>query len=284
MTTHATPETLSALIDDELASDERARIQEHIHTCAQCAGRHDALASTAHKMRSLPEVVPTPSESLALRRTLLDNVPVRARAASVASTFLKRTRPQKTSPGWAIAGLIGLVAVAAAGWAVLRPSGQAFNPEPAADTTASEVFNFDNDEEIRDTLSAHPDVRSGAGKYTVADVGTAQDEASKVVAGRAGPPPQEQRTATDSSQQEEAGAPGAATQSASSCLELVLRRIPYPAMPVLARSATFKQEPAWVLAYAYSTNRRKDAPLNSVQVWIVRPADCSTLQYSSFRI
>ncbi len=283
MTTHATPETLSALIDDELAADERARIEEHIHTCAQCAGRHDALASTVHKMGSLPEVVPTPSESLALRRTLLENIPVRTRAASVASTFLKRTRPQKTSPGWAIAGLIGLFAVAVAGWAVLRPSDQAFNDQ-AAERAASEVrFEFENDEDVRNTLSAHPDVQGGAGKYTVADVGTSQDEASKQVLDNSGLPPQTSGRAEDLNQ-EEGTAPGAAGQSASSCLELVLRRIPYPAMPVLARSAVFKQEPAWTLAYAYTTHREKDAPLNRVQVWIVRPADCGTLHYSSFKV
>jgi len=282
MTTHATPETLSALIDDELAEDERARIEQHIDACPQCAGRHIALASTAHQLRALPQVNPSPSESLALRRTLLENVPVRTRAASVASTFLKRTRPHRPSPGWAIAGLIGLVAVAAAGWAVLRPADPSFNADSARNTASEVRFEFDDDQQIRETLSNHPDIQSGTEKYTVEDVGTSQDEASGEVLSRAGPPPQgAAKDQAEGGQATEGGGPAAA--SAGSCLEAVLRRISYPAMPVLARSAVFKQEPAWVLAYAYTTNVKRDAPLNRVQVWIVRPQNCETLHYSSFR-
>lgn len=42
---------LNAYLDDELMPAERATVEQHLSTCADCAGEHDLLAATSHRLK-----------------------------------------------------------------------------------------------------------------------------------------------------------------------------------------------------------------------------------------
>jgi hypothetical protein len=94
---HLSDETLSALIDNQLSSDDTSASQVHLGTCSACALRRDELRSVAELLRSLPEleaprdfalgprVVADPPNVIRLQRWY---AVTRAAAASLAAVFV----------------------------------------------------------------------------------------------------------------------------------------------------------------------------------------------------
>ena len=107
-------EHLSALLDGELPDLERARVEEHLKSCAACAAERDGLAAA---MKSLAAVAPV-EPSAALRRAVLaavDGEPQGLRARFQALFSIRFLVPAA-----AAAGAVAVLALAA------RP------PDPAA--------------------------------------------------------------------------------------------------------------------------------------------------------
>jgi protein TonB len=67
---HLDLETLSALLDSELAPAAAAAAQTHLAECAECRARLEGLRSTVSQLRALPAASPPPHVHEALRRRL----------------------------------------------------------------------------------------------------------------------------------------------------------------------------------------------------------------------
>lgn len=99
---------LSAYLDDELASDERAQVDAHLPSCADCSSLFEGLRATLAEMRALPEPEPRGADSIALRAAI-------ARA---------RSRPARM---WGALGALG-------GAAAVVVAFVAFSGTPATDS------------------------------------------------------------------------------------------------------------------------------------------------------
>lgn len=109
LTPHDELELLSAYLDGELASEERARLDGHLPTCAECRTTLDALRATVVDLRALPEPSPTPQDSWALRAAIRRaRTPVRrwqraavaaASVAAVAIAVLAFALPDRNDTG-----------------------------------------------------------------------------------------------------------------------------------------------------------------------------------------
>lgn len=64
-------ELLSAYMDDELMPAERASVEQHLSTCAECAAERELLATTMHRMREGLVRHPAPDVLKARIRTAL---------------------------------------------------------------------------------------------------------------------------------------------------------------------------------------------------------------------
>jgi anti-sigma factor RsiW len=70
MNPHAELDLLSSYLDGELDASERARLDGHLPTCAECRSTLTALQATIADLAALPEVAPTPQDSWALRAAI----------------------------------------------------------------------------------------------------------------------------------------------------------------------------------------------------------------------
>ncbi len=77
---HLSDETLSTLVDGQLAAAERSAAQAHLAACAACAQRLAELEAVVRLLRALPEVEP-PREFVLGRRRLAAEPRVRQLAA-----------------------------------------------------------------------------------------------------------------------------------------------------------------------------------------------------------
>lgn len=94
---HLADESLSALLDEQLSTDEARSARAHLETCSACQVRLDELRSVVALLRALPEIEP-PREFLLGPRAVADPPNVvrlrrwytatRAAAASLAAVFV----------------------------------------------------------------------------------------------------------------------------------------------------------------------------------------------------
>lgn len=59
---HVDTARLSAFLDDDLAPDERRRVETHLAVCARCAGQLDRLQRLVRDVRLLPDEIAPPAE------------------------------------------------------------------------------------------------------------------------------------------------------------------------------------------------------------------------------
>ena len=109
MTSHATPEQLSRLIDGELPLTERAAVLDHITTCPVCAGAHARLVEAAAALRELPAITWQAGRG----------AEIAARAAAAPAPTRRERRPYAATATAAIVLALALAAVAALPLALL---------------------------------------------------------------------------------------------------------------------------------------------------------------------
>ena len=90
MTPHADTEILSAYLDGEVPTSERARLERHLASCAECSARTSALEGVIRSVRGLPPVTATEAEHVAMRRAVLEA----ARGRAPAFPSRSRSRPE----------------------------------------------------------------------------------------------------------------------------------------------------------------------------------------------
>ena len=59
--THLTAERIQAFLDDALARDDRAEVQEHATFCGRCHAELEAWQFLYSELRGLPELSPAPN-------------------------------------------------------------------------------------------------------------------------------------------------------------------------------------------------------------------------------
>lgn len=293
MREHLAPESLSAYLDGELDERDQAKVDQHLGTCADCAGALSKLSAAMGSVASLGPVTMSADEHRALRQAVLNSRPTR-------SGF------RLGIPQWAMAGGLVLVTVTALAITFLRPGGDSGQQEALTEAAAPEaggpVFNFSTGEEVDRTVADLPEVTDGLNRYRAGDAATARGEdgdpaatadsyAGSTTADSGGPAPLA-RSAPDlanASPESEQGNPdgdaaGSATEKASTgrftdaaggaCLTRVAGTQTYPMVPLLAREASFQGRAAWLLVYAWSPEDSGGAALDQWQSWLVDPTDC----------
>jgi hypothetical protein len=89
MNEHAELQMLSAFLDGELDTADRARVEAHLQSCSDCREVYDGIQATVSELRGDAEPVPSEQDSWALR-------------ASIASA--RRAESSKRLPRFLIAG------------------------------------------------------------------------------------------------------------------------------------------------------------------------------------
>ena len=280
---HEELETLSAYIDDEVVTEERFRIDEHLESCPTCKRNFDVLEAARRAITRLDDVAPTAEESRAIRRFLLD-YQGRKRRFSVVAPGASMRRWQRT-PVWGFAGVVVLVVTVFALSNLPRPGNRSttVNESPKL-STSDAAFAFADPQQTLNTISSWEVVKQGVDRWKVQDVGTHQQtELAKIRPLEGGTEPQESGgadgptvTTLPIDRQYPAG-------SYRECMGSTLKSQKNPTMPIAVRKATYKKEPAWLMVYVWSTTNAAEAPLDRVQFWLVSPQDCRVLHYGFFK-
>lgn len=284
---HPTHEQISAFIDGEAAAPDRDRLKNHCESCPECAATKARFERTAIALGALELPEPTTDQHRKLRQAILDQQVKR-------HFFLGRP---------AVAGGLAVALLAAIAIASIR------SPRPQQDQTGSltsggmaieeQSFDFESDAEIRSSVVSLPEVTEA--RFTTEDVGTEQEGAYSAAADSS----EAEENALDASaggsqqasgQQATSRAAGSSIDpqaAGTTCSRKILKTQPYPMIPLLIRHATYKQQSAWLLVYAWTASQERNAPLDQVQVWLVDPAKCAELSgddlagaayhYSSFK-
>lgn len=308
MKEHLAPESLSAYLDGELDSREKAKADQHLSSCPDCAETLSKLSAAMGSIASLGPVTTTADEHRTIRKAVLDGRPARS--------GLRLRFPQ-----WALAGGLVLIAVTALAVSFLGPGGsdrQEALTEAAAPAVGGPVFNFSTGEDVDRTVAGLPEVAAGLNRYRAGAGGardedgdpataaesyageTTQDSGGAAPLARSAPAPVD--PAPESGQGNAAGdgsgsggdGSGSATSRASTrrftdeaaeeCLARVAGTQNYPMVPLVAREASFQGRAAWLLVYAWSPEDSGGAALDQWQSWLVDPTDCRVFSGSRLAV
>lgn len=255
MNIHRNLELLSAYLDAETSGEDHARLAEHLETCTECNRMLAALDRARGSIGSLERPTMTAEEGRVLRTGLVHAV---------------RPRLWRSPRLLGTLGAAAALTIAVVGFSTLRNTGTNETDAPTAALMTAASPDFESEQEVRDYVSGDPEVLGLVGKYKVADVAKEQRSA---------------RSAFDATEEGAGeGAGGEAQRALGECAEEVLTSQPYPMVPLTTKLATFKGTPAYLLVYAFATSADDDeAPLDRLQIWLVRRTDCYQLHYSSFR-
>lgn len=283
MNDHPTQEQLSAFIDGETPALDHDRLKAHFESCPGCAALKTRLEHAAVALTALDLPQPSADQHRALRQAILD----------------RRVTRRLFFAHPAFVGGLAVASLAAVAVMTFRPK-----PVEKASTVARgglaariESFDFASDADIRSSVAGLPEVTEA--RFTAEDIGDKQEGAYSAALGssQAGASKAAESGADQAAPQQEpsrAADAGVDPQaSGSACSRKILRTQPYPMIPLLIRSATYKKQPAWLLVYAWTASQAINAPLNQIQVWLVDPAKCddlagddlinATYHYSSFK-
>jgi negative regulator of sigma E activity len=174
MTPHADTEILSAYLDGEVPASERARLERHLASCAECSARKSALEGVIRSVRGLPPVMATEAEHVAMRRAVLEAARGRAPSFALGSRSRPEVEPElervpKRGPAWklfaataavaaALAGIVGIVVVRGAG---PNATTRAAAPAPSASPPGPALAN---DADVRSYVQSRPEVRTFLGQ------------------------------------------------------------------------------------------------------------------------
>lgn len=301
---HFDLDALSAYLDGEAGSGERAVIEQHLVTCADCAATTRRLRSASGALSSLGPVQMTIDEHRKLRQAVLGaysqrNAESPGRVTLEGVSALKRRRGLGRLQ-WSFAGAFAIIAVAVLGFAVLRP---VTAPETGADTvteilapTEIAPLSFDSDDQVRRTVLALPEVTGARNLYRVEDAPGSpstsafplqtDSDGARDNSTSQGPPQALSKAAPDSAEDSAAGNTSAESLQAASdfslpageaCLAAVAATQTDPLVPLTARRATYKSRPAWLLVYATTSLPTPGKALDEIRTFIVDPAACTSL-------
>jgi hypothetical protein len=290
MTPHADAETLSAYLDGEVPSSERAGLERHLASCAECSARKSALEGVIRSVGELPPVTATGAEYLAIRRAVLEASSGRAPSGLGA----ERGRGPGRSRAWrlfaataavaaALGGIVTIVVVRGAGPSpTTTASAPAPSPAPAVPTLA-------NDADVRSYAQSQAQVRTFLGQPQVAAGApaapqTAASGSARVPSafGELAPTTPTAPTAptTKSAPNADRALPSQSPPTLGSCTRAA---VPAGAALLDATPVIYQGTPAWVIAYGTppASTEGSNATLDRVVVDVRSQSTCSVLDQTA---
>jgi hypothetical protein len=270
MSTHEEFSLLSSYVDGELGESERAALEAHLPSCAECATTLAALRATIADLRALDEPAPDERQAWALRSAI-----ARARKR-------ERNRGRFTvAAGGVAAALVAVVAVVFQG------------QKPGTSITASELNNKSESSAIVMASDQNYDATSARGIFTLAITGppasvgitsagsaltdNATSGTGETYADRGLPAGQSaQRPAPEPNVPVP---PVSVSEDLRACESRVLAPPHEPARALLYLYARFDGESAYFMVYEVPA----DSPARR-ELWIVRPKTCDLLRFEQQRI
>lgn len=252
MTPHDELDLLSAFIDGELDAQERARVESHLPTCAECRATLDALRATIADLTALAEPAPTEQDSWALRSAL-----ARARKP------VRRWQRAAVAAGSVAAAAVAVLAFAISGGGGSSDSTQALNREAFGAGTATVPILTSS--ENFSLAAAHNHLLEVSGKLPPGR--TAPFAARSDATAKSGAPEAAaQFGALDASAPSEA-----IRRQIDRCVNVVKRSTQELLTPFRYEIVTFESKPAFFLIF--STPER-------FELWVVTRDRCEVLYFA----
>lgn len=265
MSPHPELEQLSAYVDAELEPSERAALEAHLPSCAECRSTLDALRATIADLRELPEIEPTEKDLWALRAAI-------ARARTPAKRWQRAA--------WA-AGAVAAAAIAVV--AIVQPGGTGSSKDlaargPGEDTAqsggagAAALINYDAGS--FDAGSAQAKLLVLSGKVPpdqLKDGGTPVPLAAPAVKGATTPTSGAAVTGNNEYSGGFAGETTAAAEEIDRCVAEITKSTQAYMRPVEYDVGTFESKPAFLLFF--QTESR-------YEVWVVQRPSCDVLYFA----
>jgi len=288
MSPHADTELLSAYLDGEVPAPERAGLEQHLASCAECSARKSVLEGMVRSLRGLPPVTATEAEHRAIRRAVLEGAGARRPAPELGPELgpgsgpaLKRGLAWKLAAATAVAavalaGIVGLVAVRGAG---PNATTRAAAPAPSASPVGPDLAN---DAAVRSYVESQPGVRTFLGQPQAA-AGGAASPGAPAPAPTHGPltfgqlntvAPTAPATKPAPESDRALAPPG--TPTLGSCARAA---VPEGAALLEATAVTYQGTPAWVIASGVPSG--STGTLDRVVVDVRSQSACSVLDQAT---
>jgi len=253
MSAHSELDQLSAYLDGELDAAERAQVDAHLPTCAECRSTLDALRATIAGLATLPEPVPSEQDSWAIRSAISrSRAPAKrwqraawgagAVAAGVVA-FIAFTHPPATKVGGGLEASAKRPRTTAADNVTINTVAGNFNPQSA---TARLLYVS---KKVPDASIPEP--------YTAKDV-TPRQQAAPVSGGQ---PFNAEALSSEK----------VPTDAIDRCVAAVTRSATEALTPLQYELVTFEKKPAFFLFF--STPER-------VELWVVTRDRCEVLYFA----
>jgi anti-sigma factor RsiW len=291
---HLETETISAYLDGEVTSRERAQVEQHLASCPSCGAISQRMKTASRSVAALGPVEMTADEHRALRQTLLGAG--RGRAASRWSFGRLQ---------WSLAGAFAVLAVAVVGFAFMRSiptddGGQQSVTEAMApaDESGSQI-TIDSDDQIPGKVLALPEVkdsisRAGAAGRSVKAAPEAPAALPRTDAASDSSAAQSNESAETFANGRDGGGAGAAGGSGAyagattggegdsfsegagdRCSAALDASQPDPLEPIAAREISYQGKPAWLVVYAAPAGSGNG--IEEIRAFVVDPGDCANL-------
>ncbi|MEA2592862.1 MAG: putative zinc-finger [Actinomycetota bacterium] len=275
MSPHADTELLSAYLDGEVPTSERAGLEEHLASCPQCSARKSALEGVIRSVGGLPPVTTTEAEHLAIRRAVLEGAGARG-----PDWALKRARAWKIFAATAavaavVAGILSFVLVKASGPKV---TSTASAPAPSASPALPRLATA---AEGRSSARTQPGGSTYLGQGH-APAGAAGAPQAPLPAPTA--PPAFAQVNPSAPKSDRANASGAATQAGPPTLGSCTRDAVLSGGALLgATPVIYQATPAWVIAYGAPSGSAGGSAgtLDRVVVEVRSQSSCSVLDQAT---
>jgi hypothetical protein len=263
MTPHADTDSLSAYLDGEVPPSERARLERHLASCAECSARRSALEGAIRSVRGLPPVTATEAEHQAMRRAVLEAAPGRGPAWKLFAAT--------AAVAAVLAGIVGVVVVrGAAPNATTKASAPARSASPPGPALS-------NDADVLAYARSRPEVRTFLGQPQAA-AGAASPGAPAHVPSVFG-----QLTGPTSTAPTPRSAPNSdgalALPSPPTLGSCARAAVPEGAALLDATAVTYQGTPAWVIASGAQSG--STGPLTRVVVDVRSQSTCTVLDQTS---
>jgi len=263
MNLHDELDMLSAYLDGELDAPERARLDSHLPTCAECRTTLDAIRVTVADLATLPIPEPTPQDSWALRSAIRrERRPVRrwqrlAIAAGGVAAAAVATLAIALGPGSAGDSTGGTAAL----------GGQrAFDKSAVAGSAGPAILQAGN----YDQQTAHAELLSVA---RLISPGSAPSEAAGAGTSTVAPNSFVYSASTESSAQPPTtlARERAPVEAIEHCADVVRSSSHAYLEPVQYEVATYENKPAFLLFF-YTQER--------YELWVMQRSDCAVLYFA----
>ena len=243
MSAHSELDQLSAYLDGELDAAERAHVEAHLPTCAECRTTLDSLRATIADLATLPEPAPSEQDSWAIRSAIS-----RSRAPA------KRWQRAAWAAGAVAAGVVAFVVFT---HSPVKNNGGGFEAASKASTTSAENVPVNT---VQSRLLVVSRKVSDAGIPTTyaAPAGAPAQQAAPLSGGQA----------FDANALSRESVPTAAIDR---CVAAVPPSATEALTPLQYELVTFEKKPAFFLFF--STPER-------VELWVVTRDRCEVLYFA----